>query len=246
MFRAAAFAVPALLGAFVCLYAAAALAYPGGTWEDPSTVGHSFFFNYYCDLMRPTALNGQPNPLGARLAELGQLVFALALGPFFFVAPAIFEMRPISGRPLSGPGPSARRDAIASPLTSGRRLGRAVRVLGAVACVAGVGVVFMPSWRFGQTVHGIMLLLCGLPAIAALVCVMVGTWRVPALRALAAALVVTMIATLAIFVRQMAIGVESSPGLAPLQRIDFGLALAWMTLTSLRSERARRAGTAAR
>ena len=126
------------------------------------------------------------------------------------------------------------------------RLGRVVRVLGAVACVAGIGVVLMPSWRFGQTVHGIMLLSCGIPAIAALICVMVGTWSVPALRTLAAALVVTMLATIGIFVRQMALGVESSPGLAPLQRIDFALALAWMTLTSLTSERARRAGTAGR
>ncbi len=219
MLRTAAFAVPVLLALFVCLYAAAAVAYPGGTWEDPSTVGHSFLFNYYCDLMRPTALNGQPNPLGSQLAELGQLVFALSLGPFFFVAPGVFDVRP--------------------------RLTRGVRALGLVACVAGIGVVLMPSWRFGQTVHGVMLLLCGIPAVAALVCVMIGTWRVPALRVLSAALVVTMLATIGIFVRQMALGVESSPGLAPLQRIDFALALTWMTLTSLRSERARRAGTAA-
>jgi hypothetical protein len=220
MFRAASIAVPVLLAVFAGLYAAAAAAYPGGTWEDPTSVGHSFLFNYYCDLMRPTALNGQPNPIGSQLAEAGQLVFALALGPFFFVAPAVF-----GGRPT---------------------LTRGVRALGLVACVAGIGVVLMPSWRWGQTVHGIMLLLCGIPAVAALVCVMVGSWRVPALRALSAALVVTMVATIGIFVRQMALGVESSPGLAPLQRVDFALAIAWMTLTSLKSERGRREGTAAR
>jgi hypothetical protein len=219
MLRAAAFAVPALLLLFVGLYAAAAAAYPGGTWEDPTTVGHSFLFNYYCDLMRPIALNGQANPSGSKLAEWGQLVFALSLGPFFWVAPGTFGERP--------------------------RLGRSVRALGVVACIAGIGVVMMPSWRWGQTVHGILLLSCGVPAVAALVCVMVGTWRVPALRALSGALVLTMVATIAIFVRQMAIGVESSPGLAPLQRIDFALALSWMTLTSLRSERARRASSTA-
>ncbi|MBL8953780.1 MAG: hypothetical protein JNK82_23595 [Myxococcaceae bacterium] len=219
MFRAAAFAVPILLVVFVVLYAAAAVAYPGGTWEEPQRSGHSFFFNYYCDLMRPTALNGQPNPVGSQLAELGQLVLALSFGPFFWVAPALFDGRP--------------------------KLTAAVRALGLVACVAGVGVVLMPSWRFGQTVHGIMLLLCGFPAVAALVCVMVGTWQVPTLRALAAALVVTMLATIGIFVRQMIIGVESSPGLAPLQRIDFALALGWMATTSRRAERARRAGSAA-
>src|SRR5262245_61394697 len=60
MSKAAAFAVPVLLTAFVGLYLAAAWQYPGGTWEEPTRVGHSFLFNYYCDLMRPVALNGQP------------------------------------------------------------------------------------------------------------------------------------------------------------------------------------------
>jgi hypothetical protein len=209
MWRAAAFAVPLLLLIFVGFYAAAAVAYPGGTWEEPSRLGHSFLYNYYCDLMRPVALNGQPNPTGAMLAELGQLVLALALGPFFWVAPRVFPERP--------------------------RLGRLVRVLGVIASAAGVGVVLMPSWRFGQTVHGIMLLVCAVPAVTGLVCVMVGTWTVPLLRGLGAALVVTMLMTIGIFVRQMMLGTETTFGLAPLQRIDFALALTWMTLTATRS-----------
>lgn len=191
---------------FVGLYAAAALFYPGGTWEDPRSVGHSVLFNYYCDLMRPVALNGQPNPTGSTLAEAGQLVLALALGPFFLSAPRVFEER--------------------------QTLARTVRVLGSIASLAGVGVVLMPSWRFGQTVHGLMLLSCGLPAVTALVCVMIGTWSVPLLRGLAGALVVTMALTIGIFVRQMIIGTETSFGLAPLQRLDFALALTWMVLTS--------------
>lgn len=211
MWRVVALSVPVLLLAFVGLYAGAALAYPGGTWEDPTRTGHSILYNYYCDLMRPVALNGQPNPLGSTLAEWGQLVLALALGPFFLVAPRVFPERP--------------------------RLSRAVRVLGAIASVAGVGVVLMPSWRFGQTVHGVMLLICAVPAVTALVCVMIGTWRVPALRGLAAALVVTILLTLGIFVRQLALGTESTFGLAPLQRLDFALALAWMTTTALRTAR---------
>lgn len=211
MSRVAAFSVPALLVVFAGLYAAAAFSYPGGTWEEPTRVGHSWLFNYYCDLMRPIALNGQPNPVGSRLAELGQLVFALTLGPFFWVAPRVFPER--------------------------ATLGRAVRVLGVVACVAGVGVVALPSWKVGQTVHGIMLLSCALPAISALVCVMVGTWPVPLLRGLAGALVLTMVATIGIFIPQMISGAETSPGLAPLQRIDFALAIAWMTLTATRTAR---------
>ena len=208
--RLAAFAAWLLLLAFGCLYVAAAVVYPGGTWENPTEVGHSFLFNYYCDLMRPVALNGQPNPLGSRIAEWGQLVFALSLGPFFFVAPAVFA----PGR---------------------ERLGRVVRVLGAIAALAGVGVVLFPSWQYGQTVHGIMLLVCAVPAVTALVCVMIATWQVPLLRALALGLAVSVGLTIAIFVRQMLIGTQTTFGLAPLQRIDFALALAWMTATTRRS-----------
>jgi hypothetical protein len=205
MWRVTALAVPALLLAFVGLYVGAAVAYPGGTWEQPARVGHSFLFNYYCDLMRPVALNGQPNPVGSVLAELGQLTFALALGPFFQLAPRAFERR--------------------------RGLSKAVRGLGAVACVAGIGVVLLPSWRFGQGVHGVMLLSCGLPAIAALICVMIGTWSIARLRTLALALAAFLVLTVAIFVRQLLAGTETTLGLAPLQCVDFALALAWMLLT---------------
>ena len=214
--RVAAVAVPVLLLVFVALYVAAALLYPGGTWEEPGRVGHSLFYNYYCDLMRPVAINGTANPLGSQLAEVGQLVFALSLGPFFLVAPLVFEER--------------------------KRLGLTVRVLGVLASLAGVGVVLFPSWKFGQLVHGIMLLTCAVPAITALVCVMIGTWKVPLLRALAMGLVFTMLATIGIFVRQLQLGTETSPGLAPLQRIDFMLALMWMTLTARRSTGRHRGG----
>jgi hypothetical protein len=207
MWRAAAYSVPGLLAVFLGLFTAAAWHYPGGTWDEPQRLGHSFWGNYFCDLMRPIALNGQVNG-GAQLAEWAQLTFALCLLPFFLVAPRAFAPE----RP---------------------RLARAVRGLGPVASLAGVGVVLMPSWRYGQTVHGIMLLICAVPALCSLVLTGLGTWRLATLRALALALLLALLLTLGIFARQIAVGAETTPGLAPLQRLDFALALAWMCAVAL-------------
>ena len=74
--------------------ASAMALYPGGTWEDPGARGHSFWSNYFCDLMRPQALNGAPNPIAARLSEWGLLALVASLLPFFLAVPALFERRP--------------------------------------------------------------------------------------------------------------------------------------------------------
>lgn len=47
---------------FYVSYAISAVLYPGGTWEDASTVGHAFWKNYLCDILEETAHNGVPNP----------------------------------------------------------------------------------------------------------------------------------------------------------------------------------------
>src|SRR5512140_880684 len=107
------------LGAFVALMSAAAALYPGGTWEDPQEVGYSWMRSYVCDLLRAVALNGAPNAAGAALAEWSLLAFAVALCPFFLVAPRTFPERP--------------------------RLAKAVRWAGAMTSLGAVGIVLFPS-----------------------------------------------------------------------------------------------------
>lgn len=53
--------VVCILG-FYSFYLVSAVLYPGGTWEDETTVGYSFCNNYLCDVWQPTALNGLLNP----------------------------------------------------------------------------------------------------------------------------------------------------------------------------------------
>lgn len=79
-----------LLGllAFVVLAVAAHVAYPGGSWFDPDAPRVSFWTNYWSDLLRPIALDGTPNPIGARLALAGIVVLATTLLVFWWSVPA--------------------------------------------------------------------------------------------------------------------------------------------------------------
>lgn len=55
--------IPVLaMALFVVLYIVSALNYPGGSWNDPSYQGFSFWNNYLCDLLDTNAVNGESNP----------------------------------------------------------------------------------------------------------------------------------------------------------------------------------------
>ncbi len=213
--RAAAVAQVLLLAAFFALMGTAMAHYPGGTWEEPGAIGHRIVWNYFCDLMRPVALNGTPNPVGAALAPLGLLALALALVPFFLTAPTCFPERP--------------------------RLGRFVRVAGVVCGVGGALSVAVPSHRFGALAHGLALLLAAVPALAAGVASALGVWtaRPPSagLRASSAGTLALTAACAAIFARQLALRAETTPGLALLQKLAVLCLAAWLLLTSARALR---------
>ena len=75
---------------FVVLTFIAMFLYPGGTLTDPTTTGYSFCQNFFSDLGRLQARNGQPNPASAMLfttaltlAGSGLILFFLAFRQFF-------------------------------------------------------------------------------------------------------------------------------------------------------------------
>src|SRR5512145_2610706 len=194
------------LGAFVALMSAAAALYPGGTWEDPQEVGYSWLRSYFCDLLRPVALNGAPNATGAALAEWSLLAFAVALGPFFLVAPRTFPERP--------------------------RLGKVVRWAGVMTSIGAVGIVFTPSYRVGSLVHGVVILATAGPGLTAAICAAAGARaaraRAPLISWLATATLALTALIVVVFVRQLALRVETTLGLAVLQKITIALAAVWM------------------
>lgn len=73
---------------FVVLTLVAMLAYPGGTVTDPTTVGYSFFRNFFSDLGRTVNPLGTPNTVSAILFAIALALAGLALALFFAVMPS--------------------------------------------------------------------------------------------------------------------------------------------------------------
>ncbi len=200
--------VPPLL-AFAALMGTAMALYPGGTWEDRHQQGHSQLRNYFCDLERPVALNGAPNELGARCADFSLVAFSLALAPFFLVAARVFPER--------------------------RRLALVVGVSGVLCSLGGVGIVLVPSYRFGPLIHGVAVLLAAVPGLTAAFGATLGHFGARAnaravFGAAASTLVVTAL-SVAVFAAQLWRGVETTTGLPVLEKLAVLCAMGWMLLT---------------
>jgi hypothetical protein len=131
--RTAAVGVLVLLVAFVGVDVVAMALYPGGTWMDPSAVGHRFWGNFLCDLARQPAVGGRPNtalPWG--MAALGLLF--LAGGAFWLAVPSLFRSRG-AARFVLAAGMLSTVSLMSLPLGA-TRIGHLVGVL----CGAGPGL----------------------------------------------------------------------------------------------------------
>ena len=202
--------------AFVALQAAAMALYPGGTWWDATTRGARFWQNFLCDLEWNPALNGEPNPVGSRVAQASMLVLVAGFVPFWWLAPRLFAAR--------------------------RGLGAAVRALG-LASVAGMAaVVLMPSDCFGA-LHGVAVVVAGIPGLSAALLATAGM-LLPGAPAHARAAGVTGAAMLAfalldfaLYVRTMTHGGPGPLLLPAAQKVAVVLLLGWMTLVATRASR---------
>lgn len=185
--------------------------YPGGTSWDATTHGHAFWRNYLCDLERATALNGTPNPIGSTLAQTAMLVLAAGLAAFFWIVPRLFPRE--------------------------KKLGVAVRVLGTLAALATPGVVFLSGDRFG-ILHGISVVVAGVPGLAAAACAVIGLLRGEARprRAAAVGLATLIVAGVdfALYVPQILVDGPGPVAVAVLERISLFLLLVWMALVARR------------
>jgi hypothetical protein len=149
-----------LLSLFVHLACsvAAISRYPGGNFCDRSSVGHSLWSNFLCDLLHTHALNGQKNP-GAGLAQAAMFALVLALFAFWWCAPML-EFR----RTWYGP---------------------TIRWLGVLSVLGMICVVLTPSDEFGR-LHGAAVLTAGGPGFLAFAFSVVGLLENPSRRPLAA------------------------------------------------------------
>lgn len=134
--------------AFGIFITAAAISYPGGTWEDPASIGFSFWHNFWCDLLGTVALNGRPNLRGALLARSAFVCFAVALFRFW---------------------PLVVRFAGRSPASVSERLG----TFGASALMA---AALVPA-ALSQILHGLAVVLSAACSVAAVVPIIPAVWR---------------------------------------------------------------------
>ncbi len=75
---------------FVVLTALAMQFYPGGIQRNPTLPGYSFTLNFFSDLGRTRALNGEPNPISHLLFTFALSLAGVALALFFGTFSALF------------------------------------------------------------------------------------------------------------------------------------------------------------
>ncbi len=145
----------AALFAHVASFALAVSRYPGGTWCDRKTVGHSFWSNYLCDLLHTHALDGQENP-GAPFARVAMLSMVAALATFWLAVPG----RGRGGAVTRGAGALSVLGMIAVSLLPSDRFGSihgaAVMLAGSSGFLAMALSVHAVSQLFGQRYLGVL------------------------------------------------------------------------------------------
>ena len=67
------------------------LTYAGGTQDNPSLSGYTFWFNTFSDLGRVTAHNGKPNLTSMILFSIAYCTIAATMVPFYLVFPRLFN-----------------------------------------------------------------------------------------------------------------------------------------------------------
>lgn len=198
----------AFLSAFALLIALSMLVYPGGTAWDPTTRGHDFWLNYLCDLERATALDGTPNPLGARLAQLAMLMLACGVGPVWWSAPRLF----------------ARRAS----------LGLGARWVGSASSAGIAAVALLPNDRFGWLHPALMAVACGGGLVAG-ACAIVGIAAHDRVATLVGWLAFAVTATdFALYAVAIADGGSGPRAIAVLERVSLLLCLTWVVLVARR------------
>lgn len=80
----------AFLAIFCGSMALAMAAYAGGSWLDPRAPSHSWWENFWCDLVREPAHNGLPNARSVVLASIGFAALALSLAAFWLEISELF------------------------------------------------------------------------------------------------------------------------------------------------------------
>lgn len=123
--------------------------YPGGSFVDRHCAGHSFWLNFLCDLTNDVALNGAPNVTGSRFARAAMTTFAVSVGAFWLVSPALFPEQRRTGRLVRITGVTAALGLGLIPLATGPAHAIAIYAVAGPGFVAGIAA-FVATLRHGR------------------------------------------------------------------------------------------------
>lgn len=77
------------MGLYIIVFTFAAMAYPGGSINQPHANAYSFYHNFLCDAMNPITQSGSIND--ARfIAIISHLILSVSMISFFYLLPKIF------------------------------------------------------------------------------------------------------------------------------------------------------------
>ena len=122
----------------IVLLAVAMRMYPGGTAIDATSVGHSFWTNFLCDLTNDVAVNGGPNHSGGTLARIAMAAFSLALGCFWIILPESFRHHRALAAAVRAFGGVSVAGLAVVPIATGSTHVQAVFASSVPALVAGI------------------------------------------------------------------------------------------------------------
>jgi hypothetical protein len=209
--KAARFAIAASVAAFFALEAPAMVLYHGGTGWDAGAPGYSFWDNYLCDLLRREAIDGAPNAVGATLAAAAMISLLAGLVPFWLELPRLLGAR--------------------------SRIAPLARALGLLSVAGVVGVVLLPSDRFGA-IHGLAVVVAAVPGLLASFLAVLGLARHEEAPRVAAAVGAAWLGFAAVdfvfYARHLAAGNEGSPLLPAAQKVALVCLMAWMLAVAAR------------
>ena len=179
--------------------------YPGGTKFQLKAVGHQFWHNYLCDVMTPTALNGQPNTFASILMMIAfAAVYYGFLVMLWVTTPSVFIER--------------------------GWLRRIVQSL-ALLSIFGTFMMFVDGMGWLHMTHELTVVLTAIPGIIATGIIIVTLTRswvgTHSLALLALVALTTSVADTILYVRVSYFGVMETPLVPFMQRLAVISLLAW-------------------
>lgn len=188
--------------------------YPGGSWAEADAAGFAPWRNYWCDLMRQLAWNGEANVVGARWGVAAFALLGLASLGLFLGAAA-----------LLAPGPARR-----------------VRVGGALAALAVLAVAFVPYETY-RNAHAVSSLLAGLGVAVATIETVLRSWRLDVVglvaRLAGATFLVAALANLAVYLPLVVAGGGESDAMPVIQKLATLALVLWLPSILAAARRAR-------